>query len=125
MGSWIFMFVINLIIPFTMIGFGLLFLYKIPKKINYIFGYRTTMSMKNEDTWKFAHYYIGKLWNILGWILLVISSLLMIWLFNKDENTIDKLSLVLLVVQMIFLIGPVIPIEIALKKTFDKDGNFK
>ena len=33
-----------------------------PKEINGIIGYRTTMSRKNMDTWKFAHDYCGKLW---------------------------------------------------------------
>ena len=47
MGFWIFMLVIDLLIPLTMIGFGRLFLKKIPKDINALFGYRTSMSMKN------------------------------------------------------------------------------
>ena len=125
MGFWIFMLVMNLLIPFTLIGFGLLFTYKPPKKIGYLYGYRTSMSMKNLNTWKFAHYYIGKLWNILGWVLLLISTLVMIYLFNKDENTIGYISILLMGLQMVFLIGPIIPTEIALNKTFDKEGNYK
>lgn len=125
MGFWILMLIVNLLIPFTMIGFGLLFLYKPPKKISYIYGYRTSMSMKNKNTWKFAHCYIGKLWNILGWVLLLVSTILMIYLIDKDENIMGKVSLVLMIVQMIFLIGPIIPTEIALKRIFDKEGNYK
>ena len=33
---------------------------KAPKEINSVFGYRTSMSMKNKDTWEFAHKYCGK-----------------------------------------------------------------
>ena len=61
-GFWIFMLIMDLLVPFTMIGWGKLFLDKAPKNINYTFGYRTTMSMKNQDTWQFAHKYCGKLW---------------------------------------------------------------
>ena len=28
--------------------------------VNFVFGYRTSMSMKNKDTWEFAHKYCGK-----------------------------------------------------------------
>ena len=71
MGFWIFMLIMDLLIPFTMIGFGYLFLKRTPKNINVLFGYRTTMSMKNRDTWEFAHRYCGKLWYMWGGILLV------------------------------------------------------
>ncbi|MCY6372198.1 SdpI family protein [Clostridium ganghwense] len=38
---------------------------KPPKEINSTFGYRTTMSSKNKDTWNFAHRYAGIVWFIL------------------------------------------------------------
>lgn len=56
---WIFMLVMNLLIPISMIGFGKLFMKTTPKEINGLFGYRTSMSMKNKDTWIFAHHYCG------------------------------------------------------------------
>ena len=55
MGFWIFMLIMDLLLPFTMIGFGRYFTKKAPKEINSVFGYRTSMSMKNKDTWEFAH----------------------------------------------------------------------
>ena len=70
---WIFMLASDLIIPLTMIRFGRLFLAQAPKNINATFGYRTTMSMKNKDTWEFAHKYCGKLWCRCGLILLPLS----------------------------------------------------
>ena len=62
MGFWIFMLIMDLLLPFTMIGFGRYFMKKAPKEINSVFGYRTSMSMKNKDTWEFAHKYCGKVW---------------------------------------------------------------
>ena len=61
MGFWIFMLIMVLLIPLMMIGFGRLFLKKAPGTINAAFGYRTSMSMKNKDTWEFAHRYCGRL----------------------------------------------------------------
>ena len=42
MEFWIFMLIMDLILPFTMIGFGKYFMKKAPKEINSVFGYRTT-----------------------------------------------------------------------------------
>ena len=50
MGFWIFMLIMDLLIPVTMIGFGSYFMKNAPKEINAVFGYRTSMSMKNKDT---------------------------------------------------------------------------
>ena len=60
LGFWLYMLAVDLLIPATMIGFGLLFLKRPPKKINAIFGYRSMRSMRNEDTWRFAHQHCGK-----------------------------------------------------------------
>ena len=51
MKFWIFMLIMDLLLPFTMIGFGRYFMKKAPKEINSVFGYRTSMSMKNKDTY--------------------------------------------------------------------------
>ena len=42
MGFWIFMLLMNLMIPLTMIGFGRSFMKNTPKEINAVFGYRKT-----------------------------------------------------------------------------------
>lgn len=49
MGIWFMMLGFNLLIPAIMLGAGKLFSKNSPKDINWIIGYRTTMSMKNED----------------------------------------------------------------------------
>ena len=48
MGFWIYMLIMDLLIPIIMILFGQAFLKKAPKEINYVFGYRTSRSMKIE-----------------------------------------------------------------------------
>lgn len=122
MGFWIFMTIMLLLIPITMIGFGKLFIKSAPKNINIVFGYRTAMSMKNKETWKFAHNYCGKLWYNIGRFLLL-SIPLMLFVFGKDKDTIGCFAIIILLIQMIPLVGTIIPTEIALRKNFDKNGN--
>lgn len=125
MGFWIFMTLMNLLIPVTMIGFGKLFLRHILGEINAFFGYRTTMSTKNKDTWEFAHHYCGKIWHITGWITLPVSLIVSIFMFGKDDDTIGIYSGVLCTIQVILLIATIFPTEAALRKNFDKNGNRK
>ena len=123
MGFWIFMLAMNLLFPLIMIVMGRYFMKKSPKEINYIFGYRTNMSMKNKDTWDFAHKYFGKRWFRLGWLLIPISVIPMLFVIGKGENIVSTVGMVVMVIDLILLIAPIFPTERALKKIFDKDGN--
>ena len=123
MGFWIFMLAMNLLFPLIMIVMGRYFMKKSPKEINYIFGYRTNMSMKNKDTWDFAHKYFGKRWFRLGWLLIPISVIPMLFVIGKGEDIIGTVGMVVMVIDLILLIAPIFPTERALKKNFDKDGN--
>ena len=125
MKFWIFMFIFNLLIPTIMIIFGIIFKSRAPKNINYIYGYRTKMSMSGKDAWTFAHNYLGKLWVVLGIIILILSGIGMIFVLGHDKDTIGNVSSAITIVQLVFMIIPVIPTEIALKKNFDKNGNKK
>ena len=122
MGFWVFMLFMDLIIPFTMIGFGKLFMTKPPQDINTVFGYRTTMSMKNKDTWEFAHKYCGKLWFKCGLTLLPLSAVPLIFVFNKGTDITGTVGGIVCAVQLLLLIGSILPTEAALKKTFDRNG---
>ncbi len=123
MGFRIFMLIMDLLIPLTLIGFGRYFMRTAPNNINSVFGYRTGMSMKTRDTWEFAHKYCGRLWFISGLILLPVSLIAMLAAFGKTENTVGTIGAVLCFVQMIPLVGSIFPTERALKRTFDENGN--
>ena len=122
MGYWVFMLVMVLIVPITMIVFGRLFSNKAPKDINHTFGYRTKRSMMNKDTWSFAHAYIGKLWLICGLVLMPISIVIMVFVLGKGTDTVGMVGAILTVVQMVLMIGTIIPTEYALNINFDKLG---
>lgn len=93
-----------------------------PKHINSMIGYRTVRSMKNMDTWKFAHEYCGQLWWRIGFIMIVPSVVIHIPLYHSDDNTIGIVALILEAIQVIVLIASIFPTEAALKKRFNDDG---
>ena len=122
MGFWIYMLIIDLLLPFTMIGFGKYFLKIAPKNINIVFGYRTSMSMKNKDTWIFAHKYCGKIWFISGLIMLPLSVVVMMLVIGGSENLVGTVGAGFCGVQFIPIVISIILTEKALNKTFYKNG---
>ena len=122
MGFWIFMLIMDLLLPFTMIGFVRYFMKKAPKEINSLFGYRTSMSMKNKDTWEFAHKHCGKVWYVCGMVMLPITVICMLLVIGKNKDCVGSIGGIINGVQLIPLIGAILPTEIALRKNFDKNG---
>ena len=96
-----------------------------PGSINLAYGYRTKRSMKNMETWKFAHEYAGKLWWKLGLLLLIPTILIHIPFYGKSDDTVGVLCGIICTVQVIVLCISIIPVENALKKTFHDDGTRK
>lgn len=125
MGFWVAMFIFNLLVPLLMVVFGRIMYKHTPKTINGVYGYRTSMSMKNEDTWKFAHDYCGKLWYKVGLIMLIPSVLVQLPFVKSSTDTIGIMTVVLETVQICVMIASIFPTERALRKTFDKYGNRK
>ena len=122
-----FIYIFLFLLPLIMIGFGSQFANKPPKKINMTYGYRTTRSMKNTETWAFAHEHFGKTWRLVGVILTginVVTLILLRVLPLKSGFEVAFYAVVALIgVQLVALIVSIFPTERALKKNFDKDGN--
>ena len=125
MGFWIFMLAMGLLFPVVMILFGTMFMKSAPKKINYIFGYRTDMSVKNRVTWEFAHKFFGKLWFRLGFVLIPVTVIPLLYVIGKTENIVGTVGLIVSFINTVVLIVPIFFTEKALNKAFDKDGNRK
>ena len=107
-----------LMVPVITIITGYLMYRHTPKTINGLVGYRTNRSMINQDTWDFANKYCASLWIKLGIITSVISFLIYI-LFDVNE----AVSIVIVLIQTFLLLFSIIPVEKALKNTFDENGN--
>ena len=105
-----------------MIGFGKFFIKGGPKQINDAFGYRTTRSMKNQETWKFAHQYSGKIWIYSGLALLPISITTMLFVYGKSVDMIGITGLIIVIAQIVVMICAIPFTEAALKRNFDDLG---
>ena len=86
------------------------------KQINGVFGYRTTRSMKNQETWRFAHQYSGKIWHRSGLFLLPVSIVVMLFVYGKNVDMTGIAGLIIVIAQMIVMICAIPFTEAALKR---------
>jgi putative membrane protein len=119
------MLVMNLLTPLVMIIYGRVFEKKPPKiaRSKFAFGYRTVMSMRNEETWEYAHRFFGKLWFRFGIAVGLISIIVLFFFIGKDKDTVGFAGMIICYVQLVAMLLPVIPTELALRRRFDKYGN--
>ena len=122
MGFWSFMLVMCLLLPGIMLLFGCRFKKSAPKDINPVFGYRTALSMKNRETWRFAHEHCGRLWIRLGLALLPVSIVPMLFVLKSTEDVIGTVGSAVMLLETAVLILSVIPTQRALKRNFHPDG---
>lgn len=122
MWFWWFILICDLLIPFTMMLAGQMMWKHMPKNINGVIGYRTSRSMKNMDTWKFANAYCGKLWYKTGKILFLPTIILHIPFYGRSETVLGIFCTILCTIQVITLIISISPTEKALKKNFTEEG---
>lgn len=125
MWFWWFILVCDLLVPFTMLIAGRMMWKHCPKHINGVVGYRTRRSMKNIETWKFAHDYCGQLWWKIGLWMIIPSVLVHVPFYHSDEDAIGNVSLILVIIQCIVLVLSILPTEHALKKKFYDDGTLQ
>ena len=128
LGMWIVMLACNLILPLAFIGLGQKFTKNPPKTIGPMQGYRTVMSMKNQDTWEFAQQRYGRTCYKIGWAALALTVLFLylMWLLRYPVESMEyffwQLGFVMLEAAAVAA-ASYVPVERALRKTFDKNGN--
>ncbi len=84
-----------------------------PKKINYLYGYRTATSMKNQQVWDFSQRYSG-IKMLQGGLALVVISFANVFL-NLSEGVQISIGLPLVIVPCIYLFFST---ERAIRKNF-------
>jgi len=87
-----------------------------PKRINYLYGYRTSASMKSQERWDFAQRY-SSIKMIQAGAVMVMLSLFGI-VFPLEENTKFIIGLLLVLPACFFMFFTT---ERALKKKFPND----
>ena len=121
----VFNIVFTLFMPVLMILCGYLMYKHTPKDINCLVGYRTAMSMKNQETWDFAHNYCGRLWVKVGAVMTIISALVCVPYCFMSSGNATVIMCIAEVIQVVVLCWTIVPTERALKDNFDQDGNRK
>ena len=114
---------VTAMLPLIILVFGLFTRIGLPRKVNWLIGYRTSLACKNQDTWAFAHRYWGKLMIVFGFVLTVLSVVGII-LVARGVFTLEPALLLAVsaIATVLAVVVSIIPTEIALRKEFDKSG---
>ena len=117
----IFMSVIMLLVPSTMLFFGYRWKKTPPNKVNSAYGYRTKRSMSSRRAWVYAHEVCGQVWRRFGAITLGLTFVLILFMFIfcHSEEMAGNLGMIVVFAQMIPLIASIPITERALKKKFE------
>lgn len=97
-----------------------------PDKPNPFIGYRTALSMRNEDTWYFANRDCGQKFRKSAVWLCVASAAVI--LFAGSAASVDMLSALVMIVvaaQCVWLVVVVSLVQRDLRRTFNDDGTRK
>lgn len=116
-------FVCNLLVPLIMILAGWLMYRHPPEDINSVVGYRTSRSMKNLDTWRFAQHTCGKLWWKLGILVFLITLAVSLCFMQASEKAWTIRAFAIEGAQLVVMIGSIFQVEKALQAAFDEQGN--
>ena len=123
MGTWIMIVITFILIPALMTGAGWMIWKNPPKTINAMYGYRTKMSSLNQNTWRFAQEYAGRLWVRWGIRMIPVSLLLLMFFAAAGEEAAATAGSVLCIVQIVIMLSSIAVVERMLNKVFDKQGN--
>jgi uncharacterized membrane protein len=74
-----------------------------PKKINGIYGYRTSRSMKSQENWDTAQRYSSRLMLKQGLVMLAIAGLLNVLPLPEEVAAIISVALLILSVIVLFV----------------------
>lgn len=110
-----------LLIPGIMIFFGRTMMDHPPKTINAAYGYRTTMSMINQDTWDYAQAACAKRWRKWGRVLALITLVVLIFALRRPGG--EDFMGYYTAFETAFLLASVAATEIDLRRTFDQKGD--
>jgi len=89
-----------------------------PKKINYLYGYRTKRSMTNQEIWKVANTYSARLMVKITLISMVFPPVL--YFVYSEKNL-----LITIIIHTVLLLSTLVFTGKHLDKNFDKEGNPK
>lgn len=88
-----------------------------PKKINYLYGYRTKSSMKNQEHWHFSQIYSSKLMLYCGFGLIAFSGFGLLFKVSIEKGVLISTVFLFIVTAILF-----IKTEKAIKQKFKNEN---
>lgn len=110
----VFLFIASILVPFVQSLIGLRMWRNPPKKVNWVYGYRTSRSMKSPEAWDYANRRCGELWVRMGLVIGVVSALVATLFWHRLETV----SLWLCGFQLLFLFLTIPTVERDLERRF-------
>ena len=123
MKFWIYMTFMAIIVPLVLIAVGLYYTKCPPEKIYTDFGYKTSLTLKNDDIWAYAHQLCGKTWIKLGLIMIPLSIAIMVIPLFISENAMSFFSVALFALQCVAVFFSFRKTKATLLTVFDEEGN--
>ena len=99
--------------------FGVIYSTYPPKKINYIYGYRTKRTMANQKVWDYANKIGARMMIQVGFLATAIGAIVY-WIYPNETAVFAQAAVI-----VIGLILGLVLCEMDLNKHFDKRGNPK
>ncbi|MGG7078308.1 SdpI family protein [Clostridium sardiniense] len=110
---------ISLLCGFIFLITGILLTLNPPRNRNGVLGYRTSMSMLNQDTWNEAQKYSGMSMSFFG----ILNIIFALWFYILPISiNADKFQLIFFIITSVLMIYLD---ELHLNKLFNKDGTRK
>lgn len=118
----VFYMITGLLLPTLLVGLGAVFRTHPPKNINMAYGYRTSRSMKSQESWDFANRYWGNLVFYAGLVSEGATLAVLAAWYLMAPGQMGNLSLVTVSLQMVLLFVSIPLTERQLKIRFDDNG---
>lgn len=115
-------FLVSLVIPLIIWAGGLILQTHPPKQVNRFWGYRTSRSMQNQETWDFAQRALSGIWKRLGAGMTAVTLILTVVMSQAGNTAFSIYAAGAIVLQLILIIISARAVEKELKKRFDDKG---
>lgn len=114
--------VLSMVVPVCATILGLICWRYPPKGPNWALGFRSRRARASDASWAFAQNLAGKIWFILGLVLLLVSLVVIGAQSNNSIEAAIKVFLILLFVQVLCLAAVAVAVDLVLMKRFDRFG---
>lgn len=117
--------ILSLVVPVCATILGLICWRYPPKGPNWALGYRSRRARASDASWAFAQDLAGKIWFILGLVLLFVSLMVIGAQREQPIEAAAKVFIILFTVQVVCLAAAAVGVDLVLMKRFDRFGKLR